>query len=71
MKSSNPNKQKDGDAPNLITTHIQSFTDWRGPVLARVRALIHQACPYLVEAWKWRVWTRVALIARRRLIRRL
>jgi hypothetical protein len=50
---------------HLITTHIQSLTDWRGPVLARVRALIHKACPDVVETWKWRgvpVWEQGGII---------
>jgi hypothetical protein len=50
---------------HLITAHIQSLTDWRGPVLARVRALIHQACPDVVETWKWRgvpVWEQGGII---------
>jgi hypothetical protein len=65
MKSADANRQRDGDAPHLITTHIQSLTDWRGPVLARVRALIHQACPDVVETWKWRgvpVWEQGGII---------
>jgi hypothetical protein len=55
-----------GEPPShLITTHIQSLTDWRGPVLVRVRTLIHQACPDVVETWKWRgvpVWEQGGII---------
>jgi hypothetical protein len=50
---------------HLNTAHIQSLTDWRGPVLARVRALIHEACPDVEETWKWRgvpVWEQGGII---------
>ena len=46
-------------ASNMIDARIRELTDWRGPVLARVRALIHAADPDVVEEWKWRgvpVW---------------
>lgn len=33
---------------------IAKFTDWRGPVLSRLRALIHQADPKIVEEMKWK-----------------
>ena len=48
-------------APDLITERIASLDDWRGDVLARVRELIHEAVPDVVEEWKWRgvpVWER-------------
>jgi len=38
-----------------IDARIASLDDWRGPVLARVRALIHQAVPDVIEEWKWEV----------------
>ena len=43
----------------LIDARITELDDWRGTVLARVRALIKQAVPGVVEEWKWRgvpVW---------------
>jgi hypothetical protein len=43
----------------LIDARIRELDDWRGRTLARARALIHQADPGIVEAWKWRgvpVW---------------
>jgi hypothetical protein len=58
-------KSENAAPSHLITTHIQSLTDWRGPVLARLRALIHQACPDVVETWKWRgvpVWEQGGII---------
>jgi len=36
-----------------ITNHIAELTDWRGPVLARLRELILDADPDMVEEWKW------------------
>jgi len=38
----------------LIDGRIAELGDWRGEVLAKVRALIHEAVPEVVEAWKWR-----------------
>lgn len=46
-------------AAALIDERIRSLGDWRGGVLAGVRALIHEALPDVVETWKWRgvpVW---------------
>ena len=44
---------------DLITKRIAELDDWRGETLARVRTLIHEADPDVVEEWKWRgvpVW---------------
>ncbi len=38
----------------LIDARIKELSDWRGDMLARVRKLIHQADPEIVETWKWR-----------------
>jgi hypothetical protein len=38
----------------MIDARIKELGDWRGGTLARVRALIKQACPDVVETWKWR-----------------
>jgi len=38
----------------LIDARIKELSDWRGDMLARVRKLIHQADPQIVETWKWR-----------------
>jgi hypothetical protein len=50
-----------GDSPSrLIDTRIKELDDWRGKTLSRVRALIKQADPDVVEEWKWRgvpVWS--------------
>lgn len=47
-------------ASELIDARIEELGDWRGAMLARVRALIHRADPSVVEEWKWRgvpVWS--------------
>ena len=41
-------------ASKLIDARIESISDWRGPVLARMRALIQAADPDVVETVKWR-----------------
>ncbi|WP_140861372.1 DUF1801 domain-containing protein [Myxococcus xanthus] len=51
----------DGEsASKLINERIAELGDWRGDALARVRALIKEAVPEVVEEWKWRgtpVWS--------------
>ena len=50
---------------HLIDARIKDLNDWRGEMLARVRALIHQADPDAVEEWKWRgvpVWSHDGII---------
>jgi hypothetical protein len=53
-------KEKAADPPSqLIDARIKELGDWRGETLARVRRLIKQADPDVVEEWKWRgvpVW---------------
>ena len=45
---------KGGGSPSkLIDGKIKELNDWRGEMLARVRALIQQADPEVVEEWKW------------------
>jgi hypothetical protein len=49
----------------LIDARIKELNDWRGKTLSRVRALIKQADPEVVEEWKWRgvpVWSHDGLI---------
>jgi hypothetical protein len=38
----------------MIDARIKELGDWRGDTLARVRSLFKQACPDVVETWKWR-----------------
>src|SRR5436853_1054865 len=58
--------EKAGDSPSrLIDTRIKELNDWRGETLARVRALIKEADPEVVEEWKWRgvpVWSHGGII---------
>jgi len=49
----------------LIDARIAGLGDWRGETLARVRALIKEAVPDVVEEWKWRgvpVWSHAGII---------
>src|SRR5438477_12818254 len=49
----------------LIDARIKELGDWRGKTLSRVRALIKQADPEVVEEWKWRgvpVWSHDGII---------
>ena len=62
MKRSAPTK---GESPSrLIDARIKELDDWRGETLSRVRALIKQADPEVVEEWKWSVpaWSHDGLI---------
>ena len=51
MKSS---AQKVESPSQLIDARIKELADWRGETLSRLRALIKQADPEVVEEWKWR-----------------
>ena len=66
-KMTSPTKDADaGEAPaQLIDARIKELADWRGETLARVRALIKQADPDVIETWKWRgvpVWEHAGMI---------
>ena len=52
-------------ASKLIDGRIEELGDWRGKVLAQVRALIHKADPEIIEEWKWRgvpVWSHDGIV---------
>ena len=52
-------------ASKLIEDLIAELGDWRGETLARIRALIHEADPDVVETWKWRgvpVWEHAGIL---------
>jgi hypothetical protein len=52
-------------ASRLIDGRIQELSDWRGAMLARIRALIKEADPEVIEEWKWRgvpVWEHEGII---------
>ena len=58
-------EEKGGDSPSqLIDARIKELGDWRGEMLARVRTLIKQADPEVVEEWKWGVpvWSHAGII---------
>jgi len=53
------------DASALIDAKIEALGDWRGEMLSRLRALVRQADPDVVEEWKWRgvpVWSHDGII---------
>lgn len=63
MKKSESQKSK--TPPQLIDARIEDLGDWRGETLARVRSLIKEADPDVVEEWKWRgvpVWEHDGII---------
>ncbi len=57
---------QEGRSPSeLIDARIGELGDWRGATLARIRALIREADPEVVEEWKWRgvpVWSHAGII---------
>jgi hypothetical protein len=59
-------RDKEGATPSqLIDARIGELDDWRGQTLARIRALIKDADPEVVEEWKWRgtpVWEHDGII---------
>ncbi len=63
MKTSGSQKSK---APSqLIDARIKELGDWRGEMLGRLRALVKEADPEVVEEWKWRgvpVWSHDGII---------
>jgi hypothetical protein len=63
--ATSPKAGKSDDASKLIDARIEELGDWRGETLARVRALIREADPAVVETWKWRgvpVWEHDGII---------
>ena len=57
--------QKSRSPSRLIDARIEELGDWRGKLLGRIRALIRQADPDVVEEWKWRgvpVWEHDGII---------
>ena len=65
MKKSRATDAKAPSPSRAIDARIKALGDWRGETLARVRALIRQADPDVVEEWKWRgvpVWEHAGII---------
>jgi hypothetical protein len=60
-----PSGTKEESPTRLIDARIKELGDWRGETLARIRALIKQADPEMIEEWKWRgvpVWSHAGII---------
>ena len=66
VKKSSATEAKGGVSPSRhIDARIKELGDWRGETLARIRSIIKQAVPDVVEEWKWRgvpVWERDGII---------
>jgi hypothetical protein len=65
QKAESTSKHENADASRLIDKRIEELGDWRGATLARVRALIKEVDPDVVEEWKWRgvpVWSHGGII---------
>lgn len=61
----NTELEKNGSPSQLIDARINELNDWRGAMLFRLRTLIKQADPEVVEEWKWRgvpVWSHHGII---------
>lgn len=57
--------QRSASASELIDARIRELGDWRGEMLSRLRALVKEADPAVVEEWKWRgtsVWSHHGMI---------
>jgi hypothetical protein len=64
-RKSSAKEEKPRSASRLIDARIKELGDWRGKTLARIRFLIKQADPEVVEEWKWRgvpVWSHAGII---------
>jgi len=66
IKKSGTSEAKGGSSPSRhIDARIKELGDWRGEMLARIRGIIKQADPDVVEEWKWRgvpVWEHDGII---------
>ena len=65
MKKSKSVVERQDSPSKLIDARIKELGDWRGETLARIRMLIKQAVPDVVEEWKWRgvpVWEHAGII---------
>jgi hypothetical protein len=61
----NSGSQKSGSPSQLIDARIKELGDWRGEMLSRLRSLVKEADPEIVEEWKWRgvpVWEHDGII---------
>ncbi len=61
----NSGSQEGTSASQLIDARIAELDDWRGEMLGRLRALVKEADPEVVEEWKWRgvpVWSHDGIV---------
>ena len=64
-RTTSPKDTAETSASQMIDARIKELNDWRGVTLARVRSLIKEADPEVVEEWKWRgvpVWSHAGII---------
>jgi hypothetical protein len=65
QKPKSGSTEKEASPSQLIDGRIKELGDWRGEMLAKLRALIKQADPEVTEEWKWRgvpVWEHAGII---------
>ena len=66
MKKRKNNPSQKSESPSqLIDARIKELGDWRGTMLSRLRTLVKQADPEVIEEWKWRgvpVWSHDGII---------
>jgi hypothetical protein len=65
MKSAVPVESAFASASTLIDERIKGLGDWRGKMLARVRGIVHEADPEIVEEWKFMgtpVWSHGGIV---------
>jgi hypothetical protein len=63
--ASDSTEERAGSPSELIDARIKELGDWRGETLARIRHLIKQVDPDVVEEWKWRgvpVWSHAGIV---------
>ena len=65
MKKPSPGRSASASASAMIDQRIEELPDWRGKMLAKVRAIVHKADPEIVEEWKWMgtpIWSHEGII---------
>jgi hypothetical protein len=64
-QQTNGERKMKGESPSqMINARIEELGDWRGEMLSRLRALIKQADPEIIEEWKWGIpaWSHNGLV---------
>jgi len=65
LSSQKKGASQERPASELISERIAELADWRGATLARMRKLIHEVDPDVVEEWKWRgtpIWSHDGIV---------